>query len=69
MAHKIGLKSYKLSVNDLQRRLEVYILFKNNIKLRQAMSLAFDREKMKKLLQNINLAESMIPPGLNIPGF
>lgn len=44
-------------------------LFKNNLKLRQAMSLAFDRERYNQLFNNntATLAQSIIPPGL--PGY
>ena len=41
-------------------------LFKDNLKLRQALSFAFDRERYIKLFHNNNaiLAQSIIPPGL-----
>jgi ABC-type transport system substrate-binding protein len=41
-------------------------LFKNNPKLRQAMSLAFDRDRYNQLFHNgtATIAQSTIPPGL-----
>ena len=41
-------------------------LFKNNPKLRQAMSLAFDRDRYNQLFHNgtVTIAQSAIPPGL-----
>ena len=44
-------------------------LFKNNIKLRRAMSLAFDKKRYNELFHNslAILAESILPPGL--PGY
>jgi ABC-type transport system substrate-binding protein len=42
-------------------------LFKNNIKLRQAMSLAYDRDESNKLFYNntAKTAHSIIPPGIS----
>mmetsp|Transcript_6117 Transcript_6117/g.13711 ORF Transcript_6117/g.13711 Transcript_6117/m.13711 type:complete len:593 (+) Transcript_6117:3312-5090(+) len=46
-----------------------HVLFKDNVKLKQAMSLALDRQQYNQLFHNDNavLAQSIIPPGL--PGY
>ncbi|XWN34809.1 MAG: ABC transporter substrate-binding protein [Roseivirga sp.] len=59
LLHETTLSVYYIAFNHENP------LFKNNLKLRQAMSLAYDRKTLSKLFYDMSLvAQSIIPPGL-----